>query len=522
LIALVLLGVAIFITSVKKAGASLHREALDTLMGAPLSFFTTTDVGVVTNLFSQDFNLIDTELPEATLNTLVTLLQAVGQIAVMLTSSAYLAISYPFLAVLLYVVQRFYLRTSRQIRLLDLEAKSPLYTHFLDTVTGIATLRAFGFISEEIQRNARLVNSSQRPAYLLIMIQEWLNLVLNVVVMFMAVLLTTVAVRVHSNSGFAGASLYSLLTLGENLSGIVIYWTKLETSLGTIARLKAFNETVMPENMDGEDYAPAEQWPYKGVVALKGVSASYEDPVDGETASKLALRDIRITIAAGEKVAICGRTGSGKSSFIALLLKLVNPLPETADNVTIDDVPLRCLNRLTLRQRIIAVPQEGVFLPDGCTFQANVDPFGISTAAECEEVLRAVGLWEFVAKRGGLDADMSAGTLSIGQRQLMSVARALLRQRIRAQQQVHGGILLLDEISSSVDVETERIMQKIVKNEFKGYTVIAVSHRLDMIMDYDRVIVMDTGEIIETGSPVELAEISGSRFRDLLRAAKEV
>ncbi|EDU40986.1 ABC transporter [Pyrenophora tritici-repentis Pt-1C-BFP] len=154
--------------------------------------------------------------------------QTVGQLAVIPTSSAYLAISYPFLVVLLYAVQRFYLRTSRQIRQLDLEAKSPLYTHFLDTVRGIATLRAFGFMHDEIENNSRLIVSSQRPSYLLPMIEEWLNCVLNVVVIVMAVLLTTLAVRLHSKSGFAGASLYSLLTLGENLSAIVIYWTKLE------------------------------------------------------------------------------------------------------------------------------------------------------------------------------------------------------------------------------------------------------------------------------------------------------
>lgn len=519
-IALLLLGVAIFIISVKRAGANIHRKALNTLIRAPLAFFTKTDTGVVTNLFSQDLNLIDTELPEATINTLVTLAQAAGQIAVMLTSSAYLAISYPFLGALLYVVQRFYLRTSRQIRLLDLEAKSPLYTHFLDTVKGITTLRAFGFMPDDVQRNARLIGCSQRPAYLLLMIQEWLNLVLNVVVMIMAVLLTTFAVRLHSKSGFAGASLYSLLTLGENLSGIVIYWTKLETSLGAIARLKSFGETVTPEDMDEEDIVPSERWPRHGVVALQGISASYEEQVEGEGTPKLALRDIHLTVASGERVAICGRTGSGKSSLIALLLKLVNPLPETAGNATIDGTPLRRLNRLALRQRIIAMPQEAVFLPDGCTFRTNVDPLGVSTAAECEEVLTAVGLWSFVVARGGLDAGMSAGTLSAGQRQLMSVGRALLRQRIRARQQAHGGILLLDEVSSSVDVETERIMQEIIRNEFNGYTVIAVSHRLDMIMDFDRVIVMDTGEIVEIGNPVELAGAAGTRFGDLVRAAR--
>ncbi|KAF2462905.1 putative ABC multidrug transporter [Lindgomyces ingoldianus] len=520
-IALLLLGIAIFITSVKRAGANIHREALDTLIRAPLAFFTKTDTGIVTNLFSQDLNLIDTELPEATLFTLVTLAQAVGQMAVMLTSSAYLAISYPFLGAMLYVVQRFYLRTSRQIRLLDLEAKSPLYTHFLDTVKGVTTLRAFGFLPDDVQKNLRLIGSSQRPAYMLLIIQEWLNLVLNVVVMIMAVILTTLAVRLHSKSGFAGASLYSLLTLGENLSGIVIYWTKLETSLGAIARLKAFGENVIHEDTDEEDIVPSEQWPRSGVVALKGVSASYEEQGEGESSPRLALRDIHLTIASGERVAICGRTGSGKSSLIALLLKLINPLPETADNATIDDTPLRRLNRLALRQRIIAVPQEAVFLPDGCTFRTNVDPSGVSTAAECEDVLATVGLWDFVVERGGLDSGMSAGTLSAGQRQLISVGRALLRQRVRARQQVYGGILLLDEVSSSVDADTERVMQEIIRSEYRGYTVIAVSHRLDMIMDFDRVVVMDAGEIVEIGNPVELAEEVGTRFGDLVRAAKD-
>lgn len=521
LISLLLLGVTIFINSVKRTGATIHFEALNTLMRAPLAFFPKTDTGVITNLFSQDLNLIDTELPEATINTLVTLAQAIGQIAVMLTSSAYLAISYPFLAVVLYVVQRFYLRTSRQIRLLDLEAKSPLYTHFLDTVKGITTLRAFGFLPDDYQKNLRLIASSQRPAYLLIMIQEWLNFVLNIVVMVMAVLVTTLSVRLHSKSGFAGASLYSLLTLGESLSGIVIYWTKLETSLGAISRLKSFQETVKPEDTDEERIVPSQKWPEQGVVVLKGVSASYEENTDGKSSPKLALRDIDLTIASGEKFAICGRTGSGKSSLIALLLKLFNPLPETAGNLKIDDVPLHQLNRQALRERIIAVPQDAVFLPDGCTFQTNLDPLGVSTATECEKILKAVGMWDFVSERGGLEAGMNASTLSAGQRPLLSVGRALLRQRLRAQQQAQGGILLLDEVSSGVDVDTERVMQDIIRNEFKRYTVISVAHRLDMIMDFDRVIVMDAGEIVEMGRPVELAGVVGSRFGDLVRASRK-
>lgn len=228
-------------------------------------------------------------------------------------------------------------------------------------------------------------------------------------------------------------------------------------------------------------------------------------------------------IDSGEKVAICGRTGSGKSSLVALLLKLLNPIASETQQILIDDVPLSRIDRAALRQRLIAVPQEAVFLPDGKTFQANLDPYSASTTQECRSVLEAVGLWTFVQQRGGLNAGMTAGSFSAGQRQLFSVARALLRRRIRASHldgSTDQGILLLDEVSSSVDRETEIVIQKVIESEFSKYTVIAVSHRLDMIMDFDRVIVMDKGNIIEIGKPIELAAKEESRFGDLVWAGK--
>jgi ABC-type multidrug transport system fused ATPase/permease subunit len=221
---------------------------------------------------------------------------------------------------------------------------------------------------------------------------------------------------------------------------------------------------------------------------------------------------------------VCGRTGSGKSSLIALLLKMLDPVSSAAENVTIDGMSLHRINRSALRQRIIAVPQEAVFLPDGTSFQTNLDPSGVSTPEECGAVLAAVGLSAFVDERGGLSAGMTATTLSAGQRQLMSVGRALIRRRIRNRHhdaEKNGGILLLDEVSSSVDLETERVMQDIIKTEFEEYTVIAVSHRLHMVMEFDTVVVMDIGEIVEVGNPAVLAGQAVSRFGDLVRAGKE-
>ncbi|KAL2845281.1 P-loop containing nucleoside triphosphate hydrolase protein [Aspergillus pseudoustus] len=543
LISLFLLAITLFVVSVKKAGANLHKQALRTLIRAPLIFFSNTDTGVITNLFSQDLNLIDTELPEATLNTLFSVFLCLGQAAVMLTSSAYLGISYPLLAGLLYAVQKFYLRTSRQLRLLDLEAKSPLYTHFLDTLKGLATLRAFGLLQNDIHKNLQLVDSSQRAAYLLLMIQEWLSLVLNLVVMVIAAVLTALAVGMQSSSAFAGASLYSLMSLGANLSGIVIYYTRLETSIGAIARLKAFNETVTSEDREGEDIVPDESWPARGMVEVRGVSAQYEtknDTPNPETA--LALNNITLTVRPGEKVAICGRTGSGKSTLLALLLKLIDPLPLTTttprtatDNrriesqILIDNIPLDKIDRHTLRQRLIALPQDSVFLPDGSTFRANLDPSQCAIAEDCQAIIESIGLWPFVQDRGGIDAGMSAGTLSAGQKQLFSLGRALVRQRLRSRTSASvsvsasspagfGGILLLDEVSASVDRETEKIMQRIIQTEFRNYTVIAVSHRLEMVIDFDTVVVMDQGSVVEVGNPGVLKEVPGSRFGELVRA----
>jgi ABC-type multidrug transport system fused ATPase/permease subunit len=274
------------------------------------------------------------------------------------------------------------------------------------------------------------------------------------------------------------------------------------------------------------------------VIELKGVSASYRPANDetSETASsnsnieqlKLALRNINLTINPGEKLANCGRTGSGKSSLLALLLKVLDPVPSTPENaITMNHTPLQRIDRATLRERLIAVPQEAIFLPDGSTFQDNLDTSGVCTAEECQAVLEVVGLWGFVQERGGLDVGMSAGAMSAGQRQLLSLGRALLRRRLRARGQGlelagggggDGGILLLDEVSSSVDRETEGVMREVIAAEFKGYTILAVSHRLGMIMDFDRVVVMDKGEIAEVGNPGVLAAQEGSRFGDLVRA----
>ncbi|KAM6480577.1 P-loop containing nucleoside triphosphate hydrolase protein [Trichoderma sp. SZMC 28011] len=527
LVSWILSAIEIFISMTTWAGAALHKEALQTVVTAPLRYLTTTDVGVITNHFSQDLTLIDGELLFAFFSVALTLTESFGMMIVIATAAPYLAIGFPFLFATLYVVQRFYLKTSRQMRLLDLEAKSPLYTHFLDTTKGIATVRAFGWTPYDIDHNDNLLDSAQQPAYLLAMIQQWLRVVMQLIVAGLALLLVSLATQLGSNVGLAGTSLVSLLSFGSSLSELVQNYTDLETCIGAVSRLKTFSASVTPEDRLSDNFEPPESWPTSGAVELKHVSASYSSDDAGSIAPSessqrtvdLVLHDVSLSILPGQKVAVCGRTGSGKSTLMLLLLRLLDPLNNTSMTLTIDQVPLCEVKRGTLRQRVIALSQEATFLPDGNTIRQNIDPRSEATDAACLSVLDVVGLAKFVSGRGGLDASMKADDLSMGERQLFCLGRAILRKRIKDQkteQEKAGGVLLLDEVSSSVDHDTDRRLQEIIKAEFENYTVIAVSHRLQTVVDYsDCVFVLDGGRLVESGTPQALIATPGSYFGEL-------
>ncbi|KAI7780392.1 P-loop containing nucleoside triphosphate hydrolase protein [Diaporthe eres] len=549
-ISLLFMSLICFRTMVHQSGSRLHQDALNTVISAPLRFFSRTDTGTITNLFSQYMTLVDGRLPMALTNLSLYVFSSLGQAAVIATSSPYLAVTFPLLLALLYIIQKFYLRTSRQMRLLDLETKGPLYSHFIDTMKGTATICAFGWIPENVHLNKAHLDTSQRPAYLLAIIQRWLGFVLRIIVALLAIAIVTLATQLRSNTAFTGASPVTLMSFAEGLMYVITMYTLLETSIGAVARLKDFSEKVKSEGSGGETLVPSPLWP-QGAVKLDNVSATYGDvgsdssassntnAPEGENAGShtigtdlqsLALKNLNLDIRPGEKVAICGRSGSGKSSIISLLLRLLDPLPSCADGIFIDGTPLSLVNRTTLRERIITIPQEVVFLPDGTSSKMNLDPFSVSSEDDCWAVLDSVGVRNLVEDHGGLAAEMAVDMLSQGQKQLFSLARALLRHKVRCRHlendygetgAAQRGVLLLDEFSSGVDYDTDRAMQKIIREEFGAYTVIMVSHRLEMVMDFDRVVMMDAGSVVETGRPSTLIEKEGSKFRDLWMVGRE-
>lgn len=214
--------------------------------------------------------------PELTL-ILLEGLTFIVQIGLIAAASAFILVAFPFIAIAVYIIQRFYLRTSKQLRLMDLEAKSPLYAHFLETSSGLAPIRAFGWQSHFRDNNHRVLDASQKPFYLLYCVQVWLTLVLDLVVAALAVIIIGIAVGRAGmlSTGAVGLALVNITTLGETLKNLVISWTGLETSMGAIARLETFKRETPNETTSDEISESPNNWPSKGVVELKGISAAY-------------------------------------------------------------------------------------------------------------------------------------------------------------------------------------------------------------------------------------------------------
>ncbi|KAK6826667.1 hypothetical protein RU639_004770 [Aspergillus parasiticus] len=497
----------IFLELMPKSAIRLHWRLLNAVIRAPLSFFSTTDSGVTLNRFSQDMTLVDLALPISLMSLGQPFFGCIATVGLIATGSAYMAFTIPVTLVALYFLQKIYLKTSRQLRYLDLECRSPLYSHFVEVLDGLPTIRAFGWQVASTEVLIQHLDQSQKPYYMLLCAQRWLNLVLGIVVMALATIVVALAVGLHesTNAGLLGVALNHILGFNQLLSFFITSWATFETSLGAIARVKPFVETTPSEFRDGEIPEPPVSWPEEGAIHIQGLSLSYPNGMP-------ALNDISMCIELGERIGICGRIGSGKSSFILSLLRLVNP---SHGSITIDGINIESISPSAIREALIAVPQN-LFTLLG-TVRYNADIMGASNDEEIISVLKQVGIWEAIESRGGLDAILEDHPLSQGEQQLFCLARAILKKRTR-----QGGcqVLILDEATSNLDSETDHRTQQVLKDTFEGCTVVSVAHRLDTIIDFDRIAVLDVGNLVEFDTPQRLLAKDGL-FRRMVSAFKE-
>ncbi|RHZ73317.1 hypothetical protein CDV55_106015 [Aspergillus turcosus] len=483
---------------VSRSAGRLHQTMLRTMMRAPLSFFANSSAGAITNRFSQDMRLIDMSLPMAAINTALYAFSCAVQIVIISFSSKYMAVIIPFALGVVYLVQKFYLKTSRQLRLLDLEVKSPLYSNFIETLNGLVTIRAFGWSSQLQEQNTRLLDESQKPVYLLYCVQRGLTLVMDMLVACLAIILIllTVFLKGSTSGGAIGVALVNVMTFNQGLTNMIKWYTSLETALGAISRVKKLEaETVSEERPSLTLELVHQEWPPSGAIEFQNVSVSYDN------GSSLALRDISMLIQAGQKIGICGRTGSGKSSLILSLCQMVEL---SCGSIWVDGIDLSTLSREAVRSRLNSITQEPFFIP--ATVRMNLD-FTESLSDEVIiEALQKVQLWDFIEERGGLHVKLVADAWSLGQQQLFCLARALLKK---------SHILILDEVSSSTDSETDKLMQVIIRTEFADSTILSIAHRLDTILDFDKIAFLHKGSLIEFDSPTKLLENRSSAFARL-------
>ncbi|KAK0521422.1 hypothetical protein OC834_006672 [Tilletia horrida] len=504
-----------------KAGVKLHRRLLSAVLAAPLSFFESRSSGQILNRFSQDLSAADSQWTLYMGAFIACLLSVMGSMILMVISAPYLIIIVVVVAVLVYVIRLYYLPNSRQLRRLEMSSKSPLYTLFGDSTTGLAVIRAFGRERTLTKLHIKYTDESQRPHYALEACRRWLLVWTNACAMFVnaGLVLIAVGLRTSRTGSLIGVALAQTINLSLLLTSVILTWCEAEIAGVVFERLYEYSHTPSentkrlsdksmsprssssPTCADTEKGSPvnADEKP-KGGVEFERVVLSYT-PDEGEA----VLRDLSFSVAPGEHLGICGRTGSGKSTILLALLRMVE---RQSGDIRIGGRSIDSYELHDLRRSVAVVGQDPLIV-SGASVRENLELEGELAEDRIWQVLRDVQLADFVkALPQGLDTvlDNKVARFSQGRRQLLSIARVVLNPK---------QVVVLDEITSAIDEETDAIVQRLMRTEFRASTVISIAHRTAAIVDYDRVMVLSSGEILELDSPAALLAKADGAFRAL-------
>uniref|UniRef100_A0A3B3WF06 ATP-binding cassette, sub-family C (CFTR/MRP), member 3 n=1 Tax=Poecilia mexicana TaxID=48701 RepID=A0A3B3WF06_9TELE len=477
------------------AAKKLHANLLDNKLHTPQSFFDTTPIGRIINRFSKDIYVIDEALPSTVLMFLGTFFVSLSTMIVIISSTPIFAVVIAPLAFIYVFVQRFYVATSRQLKRLESVSRSPIYSHFSETITGSSVIRAYGRHTAFVLMSDMKVDENQKSYYPGIVSNRWLGVRIefigNCIVLFAA--LFAVLGKATLSPGLVGLSVSYALQVTMSLNWMVRMTSDLENNIVAVERVKEYSETKTEAPWEVEEKKPPPEWPMQGNVEFNEYSVRYREGLD------LVLRNITLSVKGGEKViGIVGRTGAGKSSMTLCLFRL---LEAAGGEITIDGVKISEIGLHDLRSKLTIIPQEPVLFSG--TLRMNLDPFEKYSDDDVWKALEHSHLHKFVSNQPAkLDLECSEGgeNLSVGQRQLVCLARALLRKT---------RILVLDEATAAIDLETDDLIQSTIRTQFEDCTVFTIAHRLNTIMDYTRVLVLDKGQIAEFDTPTNLISKRG-------------
>ncbi|XP_041672661.1 multidrug resistance-associated protein 1 isoform X2 [Cheilinus undulatus] len=497
-------GVAVFCYSLSMsiggilASRFLHQSMLYDVLRSPMSFFERTPSGNLVNRFAKEMDTIDSVIPSIIKMFMGSMFNVLGSCVIILYATPLVAIIIPVLGLMYFFVQRFYVASSRQLKRLESVSRSPIYTHFNETLLGTSVIRAFGEQERFIRESDQRVDHNQKAYYPSIVANRWLAIRLEFVgnVIVSSAALFAVIARASLSPGIMGLSISYALQLTASLTWLVRMSSDVETNIVAVERVKEYSDTEKEAEWKLDSSSLPAGWPTQGCIDIRGFSLKYRDDLEP------AIRNITINIQGGEKVGIVGRTGAGKSSLTLGLFRII----EAAEgSILIDGVDISKLGLHELRSRITIIPQDPVLFSG--SLRMNLDPFDSYSDDDVWRALEFSHLKSFVSGLPDkLNHECSEGgeNLSVGQRQLLCLARALLRKT---------KILVLDEATAAVDMETDNLIQSTIRSQFEDCTVLTIAHRLNTIMDYTRVLVLEKGEMVEFDSPSNLLTQKGAFYK---------
>lgn len=538
-----------------RASWNIHVRLLESVTRAKFRFFDSTPLGQLMNRFSKDIEAIDQEVAPVSVGLLACFSSIISIVILISIITPGFLIAGVFIAIIYFAIGTFYLQSSRDLKRLESVQRSPLYQHFGETLSGIITIRAYKDERRFIRDNLHRVDTHNRPFIYLWAANRWLALRVDVVGAFVAFFAGVfVILNVGKiDAGAAGLSLSYAISFSENVLWLVRLYSVNEQNMNSVERVKEYLDVDQEARAIIPETRPPGNWPSQGAIQFINYSTRYRSSLEA------VLKNVTFSVNPGEKVGIVGRTGAGKSS---LALALFRGLEAEDGKILIDNVDIGLIGLQDLRESITMVPQDPTLFTG--TIRSNLDPFGLFTDQEIFNTLRRVQLIGAASSAAssattsesgaqairtlltppkspdfavdfdseseiigqsqdtGENANIftnlsssvaeSGSNLSQGQRQLLCLARALLKS---------PRVLLMDEATASIDYATDGKIQETLR-EVKESTIITIAHRLQTIIDYDKVLVLDKGEVVEYDAPWELISRENGVFRGMCEVSGHV
>ncbi|KAK3020240.1 hypothetical protein RJ639_045476, partial [Escallonia herrerae] len=490
------------------AARRLHDAVLNSILRAPMVFFHTNPTGRIINRFAKDLGDIDRNVANFVNMFLSQVWQLLSTFVLIgLVSTISLWAMMPLL-ILFYAAYLYYQSTAREVKRLDSITRSPVYAQFGEALNGLSAIRAYKAYDRMSIINGNSMDNNIRFTLVRISSNRWLTIRLETLGGLMIWLIATFAVvqngREENQVAFAstmGLLLSYTLNITNLLSNVLRRASRAENSLNSVERVSTYIDLPSEAPAIIESNRPPPGWPSSGLIKFEDVVLRYKPGLPA------VLCGLSFSISPCEKVGIVGRTGAGKSSMLNALFRIVEV---ESGRIFIDGFDITKFGLTDLRKVLSIIPQAPVLFSG--TVRFNLDPFNEHNDANLWEALERAHLKDVIRRNAmGLDAEVSEGgeNFSVGQRQLLSLARALLRQ---------SKILVLDEATASVDVRTDALIQKTIREEFKACTMLIIAHRLNTIIDSDRILVLDAGQVLEYGTPEKLLLDAGGVFSKMVQS----